>query len=360
MAGWPVAGTDYGTIRVRLSMGEWAPWAQVERTTARVYAGLVGLAGVLAAVVLRDDGPLALLALLIGAVAPAPRHRLARGRGPPPPQVLARPFPQAWEAVLQRDVAFFRALGSEEERLRFRRRIQLFLDEKQVTGIGIDLDPTTRVLAAASAVIPIFGFPGWEWHEIQEVLIYPDRFDRDFSVGDGEAHRILGMVGTGAMSRVMILSQPDLLRGFRNPGDRRNVGVHEFAHLVDLADGSLDGVPGGLDRDALGPWLDLVRRKMQEIADGRSDIDPYALTSEAEFFAVVSEYFFERPGVMQQRHPQLYAALERAFRQDLRSRLGAFRRALLPRPAIGRNSPCPCGSGRKYKKCCLARSREAA
>ena len=96
-----------------------------------------------------------------------------------------------------------------------------------------------------------------------------------------------------------------------------------------------------------------MRRKMAEIEAGKSDINRYALTNEAEFFAVTSEYFFERPGAMQRKHPQLYAALERVFNQDLRSRADAFRRELTrPRPKFGRNSPCPCGSGLKFKRCC--------
>ena len=121
----------------------------------------------------------------------------------------------------------------------------------------------------------------------------------------------------------------------------------------------MDGTPAvGLDRQSIGPWLELVRRKMGEIEGGDSDIDPYALTNEAEFFAVATEYFFERPGVMKRKHPELYATLEQVFRQNLHSRLGTFTaERLRKRPSFGRNSPCPCGSGRKYKKCCLRRNR---
>ena len=113
------------------------------------------------------------------------------------------------------------------------------------------------------------------------------------------------MVGTGALNRLMILSKPDLLAGFRNPGDKRNVGLHEFAHLVDKSDGTIDGLPAvGLERAAIGPWIELVRRKMEEMRRGDSDINPYGLTNEAEFFAVTSEYFFERPGVMEAQAPR--------------------------------------------------------
>ena len=97
-----------------------------------------------------------------------------------------------------------------------------------------------------------------------------------------------------------------------------------------------------------------MRRKTREIAKGESDIRRYALTNEAEFFSVVTEYFFERPEIMQRKHPDLFTMLQKVFRQDMASRLSAMRREITAGPRkIGRNSPCPCGSGLKYKKCCL-------
>ena len=270
-------------------------------------------------------------------------------------RIRAEPFPGEWTRILDREVAFYRAMAPEAQ-ARFRGDLQLFLGEKRITGIGFPLDETTRVLAGASAVIPVFGFPEWEWHQIAEVLVYPDRFNEHFEIDDG--HRTLGMVGTGAMHRIMILSRPDLLQGFRNAADKRNVGLHEFAHLVDKSDGAIDGVPGvGLDHLTVGPWIALVRRKMDEMRAGESDILPYGLTNEAEFFAVVTEYFFERPDLMRRKHPELTTALERVFRQDLGARARDLLRVIRARPKkIGRNAPCPCGSGRKFKKCCLDRS----
>lgn len=276
-------------------------------------------------------------------------------------RLLRQPFPASWEAVLHRHVTFFQVLD-REEKVRFRQAVQVFIGEKRITGIGTAVDDTVRVLTAASAVIPIFGFPEWEWHQISEVLIYPNRFNEDFQFKDAEGRQILGMVGTGAMNGVMILAKPDLMEGFRNPGDKRNVGLHEFAHLVDKTDGAIDGVPeAGLDKSFVGPWIELVRRKMLEMERGDSDLNPYGLTNEAEFFAVAVEYFFEKPGTMKRKHPDLYAMLARIFRQDLATRAKAMVDAALNRNRkIGRNSPCPCGSGAKYKKCCLRRSRGSA
>lgn len=266
-----------------------------------------------------------------------------------------KPFPPAWESILNREVPFFRALD-EPEKARFREEVQLFLNEKRITGIKTSVDDTVRVLVAASAIIPIFGFPGWEWDQISEILIYPSTFNDQYEMGREQDHDVLGMVGSGAMNRMMILSKPDLLRGFRLPQDKKNVGIHEFVHLLDKSDGAVDGVPDvGLPAKAVGPWLKFVHEEMARIQRGQSDIKPYGLTNEGEFFAVASEYFFEGPEKMKRKHPELYGMLERIFHQDPQSRFKKSLAAMVrvQRSRLGRNSPCPCGSGQKYKRCCL-------
>ena len=340
--------------RKSIDMSLFAAWERRTRLWALVCGVLTFAVSVLVIMVVIGVGPAAgspiLLALLPAVGVYVWQTRKIRRRR----AVLSEPFPREWEAVLQRDVVFFRTLDPQAQ-LHFRRQVQVFLGEKAVTGIRVQLDTTTRVLAAASAIIPIFGFPGWEWDQISEVLIYPSRFDGDFQFSEGKGQNILGMVGAGSLNRLMILSKPDLVSGFRNARDKRNVGIHEFSHLVDKADGVIDGVPEvGLDRQAIGPWIDLIRRKMAEIEDGNSDINRYAATNEAEFFAVMSEYFFERPGVLERKHPALYGALERVFKQKMSGRAASLRHMLKPGAVkFGRNSPCPCGSGLKFKKCCL-------
>ncbi len=329
-------------------------WERRVVRTATVLAVVTLIVSVALGVALMRVGisawvPLSLSALFPYLVYAGMTRKVRRRRG-----ILAQPFPAEWEAILQREVVFFRALDPEQQK-RFRRELQVFLGEKRITGIKLELDTTTRVLTAASAIIPIFGFPEWEWDQINEILVYPNRFDREFAFEGGTQRHTTGMVGTGALNRLMILSKPDLLGGFRNPGDKRNVGLHEFAHLVDKSDGTIDGLPGvGLERAAIGPWIELVRRKMQEMRRGDSDINPYGLTNEAEFFAVTTEYFFERPGVMERKHPELYAMLSRVFNQNPGERAAVLAREMTRGPPrLGRNSPCPCGSGVKYKRCCL-------
>ena len=345
----------YDTDIERLALS--TDWEERTLRHARLFTGVVAAVALLAAWGLHQAGApilwtagigLAIAAILYWAMT----RKLRRRR-----RILAEPFPAEWEAVLQQEVLFFRVLEEDEKR-RFRREIQVFLGEKRITGVGTRLDTKTRVLVAAGAVIPIFGFPEWEWDQIREVLVYPDRFNEDHAFAEGDGRHTLGMVGTGAYNGMMILSKPDVIQGFRNFGDKRNVAIHEFAHLIDKSDGTIDGLPiVGLSREAIGPWIELVRRKMAEMDDGDSDINPYGLTNESEFFAVATEYFFERPGVMQRKHPELYAMLAKVFRQSLADRAHGFRRERKRgRPRLGRNSPCPCGSGRKYKKCCLDRA----
>jgi Mlc titration factor MtfA (ptsG expression regulator) len=267
--------------------------------------------------------------------------------------VMRRPLPPAWDAILFRDVAYFNALD-DAGRDRFRQLLKIFLDEVRITGIRTDVDDRCRVLVAASAIIPVFGFPDWEYAGLGEVLIYPSAFGRDYAVDDRADRNILGMVGTGHLRGVMILSKPDLISGFTNPQDKRNVGIHEFAHLVDAADGAIDGLPPGVPPSVISPWIQWVAREVAEPPERRSHINQYAYTNEAEYFAVLTEYLFEAPDVLQRKSPEIYRMLQQMFRQDTKSFLTTA--VLRRKRRVGRNAPCPCGSGQKYKKCCRLKS----
>jgi Mlc titration factor MtfA (ptsG expression regulator) len=163
---------------------------------------------------------------------------------------------------------------------------------------------------------------------------------------------ITGMVGSSQnMEGVMILSKESLHNGFANTKDKQNTAIHEFVHILDKQDGAIDGVPGVLnDKEYARPWLKLMSREMERIKKGESDIDEYAATTEEEFLAVASEYFFERPKLFQQNHPKLYNILKKVYHQDMVKRLT---KPFQKQKRIGRNDPCPCGSGEKFKTCCL-------
>jgi len=265
--------------------------------------------------------------------------------------VMQQLFPDEWEKILRERVTFFTALDNAGK-VRFRQLVQVFLDEVRITGIRTEVDATIRILVAASEVIPIFGFQDWEYHRLREVLIYPDAFDDAYRTRGGSDEQILGMVGLHHLSGVMILSKPALLAGFAPQPSTHNLGVHEFAHLVEKEAGEY-GLPPEVPWMAVRQWVRYVARELTHPSSRRTRISAYAYTNEHEFFAVLAEYFFTAPERLQRRDPALYALLRDLFHQDTGALL-----SLVPgrRLGIGRNAPCPCGSGRKYKHCCLAQS----
>lgn len=218
--------------------------------------------------------------------------------------------------VLSENVHFYQQLNSTD-RQKFEDKISAFLAVVRLEGIGIAVEPLDRILIACSAIIPVFGFDDWTYKNLSSVLLYPDTFNKDFQFEGGE-RSILGMVGEGYMNGQMILSRSALRQGFSNTADKENTAIHEFVHLLDKSDGATDGVPDNLMKhEYTVPWLKMIHQEMQRIENGKSDINPYAITNEAEFFAVVSEYFFEKPKQLKAKHPQLYQMLSETFLQDL-------------------------------------------
>jgi Mlc titration factor MtfA (ptsG expression regulator) len=255
-------------------------------------------------------------------------------------------FPVEWRDLLHKEIPYYRSL-TEVEKSKFEFKVHEFLSNCKVSGIKTNVTEFDKILVASSAIIPIFGFSDWKYNNLQEVLIYPTLFNSEFET-DGKGRSIQGMVGTGYMDGHMILSQQALKHGFKNTTDKKNTAIHEFVHLIDKKDGPIDGLPSALmEREYAIPWLEFINKKMDEIYEGESDINPYGGTNQAEFFSVASEYFFERPKLLQKKHPELYDHLEKFFRQDMASR--NLSKPIVP---IKRNSPCICGSKVEYKKCC--------
>ncbi|MFA8450546.1 MAG: zinc-dependent peptidase [Bacteroidales bacterium] len=222
---------------------------------------------------------------------------------------------------LQDNILFFRNL-SEENKKRFEKDIQIFLFKTKITPIDCSIERTDKLLVASSAVIPIFGFDTWNYPMLKEVLLYPHRFDQNYQT-EGMDRDILGMVGQGVLNGKMILSLPALRASFQNVGSCSNVGIHEFTHLIDGADGTTDGLPQiVMDKQYIIPWLNLIHKEIERIKKGNSDINPYGATNQQEFFAVASEYFFSRPDLLKTRHPELYSMLSQIFRQDVESLIG--------------------------------------
>jgi len=231
-------------------------------------------------------------------------------------------FKSQWRELLIDEVDFYVHLTTAE-RTRFETDILVFFEKVRITGVDTKINDKDRILVASSAVIPLFGYPGSSFDNLSEVLIYKGRFNHDYETNKGKGSNILGMVGGGNMNRHMILSKPALRNGYDSKNKSHNVGIHEFVHLLDKADGNTDGIPKFVLRSKeVKPWLEVVHGEIENILSGKSKINPYGATNEAEFFSVASEYFFMQPKLLRSNHPELYGKLMMIYRQNPAKGLG--------------------------------------
>ena len=222
-------------------------------------------------------------------------------------------LPENYKELLTDYVKFYRQLD-EEGKERFEKRMEHFLSAVKITGVNAVVEDLDRLLIASGAIIPVFTISDWQYINLHEVLLYPGAFNEDFDQA-GSDRPIAGMVGTGAMQNVMIITKWQLRQGFINNHDAHNTAIHEFVHLIDKMDGTMDGVPEIiLERKYTERWKNMMDTTIGQMKSYGSDIDMYGATNPVEFFAVISEYFFEQPDLLKANHPGLYEMLERIYK----------------------------------------------
>lgn len=222
-------------------------------------------------------------------------------------------LPENYKGLLTDYVKFYRQLD-EEGKEKFEKRIDHFLSAVKITGVNAIAEDIDRLLIAAGAIIPVYSIPDWQYINLHEVLLYPGAFNEDFDQG-GSGRNIAGMVGSGALQHVMVITKWQLRQGFINNNDGHNTAIHEFVHLIDKMDGTMDGVPEIiLERKYTDQWRDMMNSTIRQMKTYGSDIDMYGATNTSEFFAVISEYFFEQPDLLKSNHPELYQMLERIYK----------------------------------------------
>lgn len=222
---------------------------------------------------------------------------------------------QACSQWLYKHVRFYNRL-SDQQQDNFTKQVIQFINSKKFTGIESEVDDSTKFAVAASAVIPVFHIGDFNYPNLKEVLIYPNSFGPKFDLVPDEHSEFIasGMVGTGMMSGIMILSKPDLMKAYDGLNHKHNVGIHEFVHLIDKTDGHIDGVASLLLKPhELESWMHWMNKEKHRIRHGKSDINPYALKNDAEFFAVTSEYFFMDTDTFKVKHSELHQILSDIF-----------------------------------------------
>lgn len=225
-------------------------------------------------------------------------------------QVMAQPVPSTWPAHLRARAPFFARMG-EDEQARLLRLLQVFLDEQRFVGAGgLEMTEEIEVVVGATAVRLVLGLDLDHYHRLTEIVVYP--YDVLVDPRDEQA-----LLGAAHRHGAVVLSWPAVLRGLSKPDDGLDTATHEFAHALDLADGSFDGAPALRAGEHYRPWATVLGEHFERL--GRGDhrlkrvLRDYGATNPAEFFAVATEVYFERPDALRQRAPELYAELRRFY-----------------------------------------------
>jgi len=224
------------------------------------------------------------------------------------------PFPNAWRVHLERRVPFYRWLDADEKR-RFEDKLKIFVRTKHFEGVkGMVVDDEVKVVIAAAAARLVMNLPHEHYARLIDVVVYPAHFKPK----DAEVGTALGLAfGAGTV----ILSWDAVLTGLADPHDGHDTATHEFAHALDAADGAFDGTPNLRTFNAYGPWTRVMTDSFEHLRDAprngrRPLLRDYGATNEAEFFAVATEVFFEKPVEMKERQPALYDVLSLYYRAD--------------------------------------------
>jgi len=237
------------------------------------------------------------------------------------------PFPSLWEDIIRRNVVHYCML-EDAQRAHLRALIQVFIAEKNWEGAGgLELTDEIRVAISAQACLLVLGLPHNYYRNVESIIIYPSTvvsplrrpgfFENTFAPVELD-HPIIGQA---FQQGPVIIIWDAALRGGRHPESGHNVIYHEFAHKLDMLDGGADGTPPLRDRDEYRDWIlicsrEYLRLKHDTEKGKKSFLNAYGAISEAEFFAVATEQFFDQPRLMIEHAPDLYRVLQEYYRQD--------------------------------------------
>ncbi len=227
-------------------------------------------------------------------------------------RLRTQPLPVEWEGILHRQIPFYQHLDPKTRQV-FQYKLKIFLGEKRFFG-ALDLVVTDemKVVISALAVRLILHLDFDYYDRLKEIVVYPEHFVNPHAeeIRLGEAHAF----GT------VVLSWPAVLDGLKRPCDGHDTALHEFSHVLDLANGAFDGTPPLRASEHYRIWAQVMSEHFFKLREERYPdlvvLRQYGAKNEAEFFAVATEAFFEQPVVMKQLTPDLYEVLKTFYGFD--------------------------------------------
>jgi Mlc titration factor MtfA (ptsG expression regulator) len=224
-------------------------------------------------------------------------------------QLARRAIPESWLNMLDEHVSFYRRLA-DEDRTRFLQYLKQFVWEKHFIGAGgMEITDEVRVVVGACAVRLILNLGLSYYDRLTEIIVYPYVYShRD------DKRPILGEAQDWG---TVVLSWPAVLQGLGDPRDGHDTALHEFAHVLDRATGEFNGTPKLKSSEDYRPWAQIMSRHYLRLRQGVSPesdfLRAYGALNEAEFFAVITEAYFEKPAQLKKHLPDLYAELQEFY-----------------------------------------------
>jgi Mlc titration factor MtfA (ptsG expression regulator) len=240
-------------------------------------------------------------------------------------RLRAQKFPNEWLEVLGTYVRFFDRLSASDQ-AELLGHVHVFLAEKRFEGCaGLEITDDVRLTIAAQACLLLLHRRTDYFPRLVTILVYPSAYmvqeQRPVNENIWEEGTFSRLGETARQLGSLVLAWDAARSGAADPSDGRNVVFHEFAHQLDYENYAADGVPGLTTRDQQAAWGAVMRVEFASLRAADETgiptlLDTYGATSPAEFFAVATEAFFERPCALRHRHPRLYAEFSRYFQQD--------------------------------------------
>ncbi|MBD2448412.1 zinc-dependent peptidase [Nostoc sp. FACHB-152] len=236
-------------------------------------------------------------------------------------KIKKRPFPPLWSAIIENNLPIYLHL-SPDERRRLQGHIQVFLREKQFIGCqGLQVTEEMKLTIAAVACLLLLNERGEYFPKLRSILIYPSAYfvQQTIAVSDYvvEERRDIRL-GESWTKDQLILSWEQVQQDTQNWKDGHNVVLHEFAHQLDQEDGKAEGVPILQRKSDYPVWARVMTAEYQQLCQDIQQnaitlIDSYGATNPAEFFAVATETFFEKPQQLFSQHQDLYELLQNYY-----------------------------------------------
>ncbi len=240
-------------------------------------------------------------------------------------QLRKEPVPGAWRAIISRNVPFFGRLPADDQE-ELLGHVQVFLSEKRFEGCdGLEITDEIRVTIATQACLLLLHRRTNYYPHLLTILVYPSGYiveeNRQVDSHVWQEGKIGRLGETQRQMGSLVLAWDAAKSGATDPSDGKNLVLHEFAHQLDYEDFAADGVPALSSRGDKQSWAEVMKIEFAALraADATGIptlLDTYGATNPAEFFAVATEAFFERPRALRARRPRLYAEFQRFFRQD--------------------------------------------